>query len=312
MGLKTPDSGLLVKAKVGDAIKVLRAAVDLGDPIACYELGMTFNTKQPGIGNIPEAEKLLKQAADKGYCPGMGRYASLALNRNKGHPTEADIAEGLKYYKMSSDHGVPLGMATLADFYRKGTYVNQDIREAVRLMKLASDSGFAPATQALAELYAFGEGEIAADAALTVRYVERLENGKGNEAKFLGYVMRAMLHQRGIGCEQGDEKAEELLALASMKRYVREQYDYASRLEKGFLCRRDIDAADMWTSTAELNAQASFRRSAIRRTIDDCVRNEVRYTCISIYPARSRPALPQFSRVHQNSECVDVDLEIEL
>jgi TPR repeat protein len=259
MALKTFNSGFPIKLNIAEATKRLRQAADLGDPVACYELGMMLNTSQSDRGDNPEAEKLLKQAADKGYGPGMGRYASMALARNNGHPSESDIAEAVKYYKMSSDHGVGLGMATLADFYWKGHYMDKDLREAIKLLTVASERGFEAATQALVEIYASGDEGVDMDAILAVRYVERLENGHGNESVFLGLVMRAMLMQNGIGCEQNDAGADELLAIASMKTYVHEQREYAYRLEHGFLCRRDPDAALVWGTKAQFNSQPSFR-----------------------------------------------------
>ena len=69
-----------------------------------------------------------------------------------------DVAEALKWYRLSANQGNGKGQSALARMYRDGTGVAQSDAEALRLFRLSVASGNADANGDLAWCYENGRG----------------------------------------------------------------------------------------------------------------------------------------------------------
>ena len=81
---------------------------------------------------------LFKEAADLGYGPAQGHYAS-CLEHGSG--CRKDVPAALRLYRLAADWGVPMAQYQFALMVDDGS--NPDPALAVRYFKLAADQGFA-------------------------------------------------------------------------------------------------------------------------------------------------------------------------
>ena len=113
------------------------------------------------MGDVPEALRLYRLAADRGSAVGQDGLAAMYAI---GAGVVEDQTEAARLYRLAADQGYPLAMTSLGTDYSFGRGVARDEREAVRLWTLVVESsGEDEAETNLGVMYAQGRGGLRKD-----------------------------------------------------------------------------------------------------------------------------------------------------
>jgi TPR repeat protein len=113
------------------AVQWYERAADLGYPRAMYNLGWIFRYGDGGIMPDPQrARAEYARAAALDYSPATAEYGDM-LFRGQGGPADVDL--GLVYLRMGAQMGDSDALQWLATAYLEGRYMEQDDAEARRL-----------------------------------------------------------------------------------------------------------------------------------------------------------------------------------
>jgi TPR repeat protein len=146
-------SGVALDARA--AVSHFRRAVEFGEAKGeeclahCLLHSLACNQDQA------EAARPDKHAADAGHAAAANEYGKLL---ERGCVVARNIAEAVRYFRLSSSGACPHGMFSLANMFHYGRHVEQDVCEAVRLYRLAAKGGVADASFALCKIYRHGAG----------------------------------------------------------------------------------------------------------------------------------------------------------
>jgi localization factor PodJL len=132
--------------------KVIQLA-NAGNPIALTVLGLRAVDSQPA--NLPEAVRLLTQAAEKGQAVAQYRLGTLY---ERGQGVSADPVKAAHWYEMSANQGNRKAMHNLAVSYASGAGGRKNMAEAARWFAKAAALGLSDSQFNLAVLYERGDG----------------------------------------------------------------------------------------------------------------------------------------------------------
>jgi uncharacterized protein len=121
------------------AVQWYERAADLGYPRAMYNLGWIFRYGDGGVTPDPQrARAEYARAAALDYSPAMAEYGDMLI-RGQGGP--ADVELGLIYLRMGAQMGDSDALQWLATAYLDGRIVEQDDAEARRLNAASAAQG---------------------------------------------------------------------------------------------------------------------------------------------------------------------------
>ena len=104
----------------------LRVDCDDGGAIACYELGVMYQSGEGATQDFARAASLYEQACDGGEMRGC---------------TNLGFARAASLYEQACDGGEVRGCTNLGRMYRDGQGVTQDFARAATLWQQACDGG---------------------------------------------------------------------------------------------------------------------------------------------------------------------------
>lgn len=130
----------------------LTQLANAGNPIALTILGLKALDGQPA--NLPEAVRLLTQAAEKGQAVAQYRLGTLY---ERGQGVAADPAKAARWYEMSATQGNRKAMHNLAVSYASAG-PKKNMAEAARWFAKAAALGLSDSQFNLAVLYERGDG----------------------------------------------------------------------------------------------------------------------------------------------------------
>ncbi|MDP3704313.1 MAG: tetratricopeptide repeat protein [Legionellaceae bacterium] len=130
-------------------------AVDQGDVVGAFNLGLLYERGESCPVNTEKAEQLYLQAAQKGHNQAMVQLAGLYLNGQGGWDV---LNEALNWYKKASALGNRDAMYQLGLMSETGVATKLDYSEATRYYQMAFDRGDVKAGLALARMYQYGLG----------------------------------------------------------------------------------------------------------------------------------------------------------
>jgi localization factor PodJL len=127
-----------------------------GNPVALAILGLKALDGTGGTAvNLPDAVKLLTQAADKGQAFAQYRLGTLY---ERGQGVAADPAKAMHWYELAANQGNRKAMHNLAVAYASSPTARRNMTEAARWFAKAAALGLGDSQFNLAVLYERGEG----------------------------------------------------------------------------------------------------------------------------------------------------------
>ena len=127
----------------------LRPAIDEGDPVAQYLLGLKFHTGDGVVQDCSEACYWYSLSAQGGLITAV---STLALMNLKGWGTKQDLPEAIKLLLIAAKEGDVQSQNFLAVAYLNGWGVPKNKEQAVYWLQLAASKGSEQASQYLNDL----------------------------------------------------------------------------------------------------------------------------------------------------------------
>ena len=143
-----------------------------------------------------------------------------------GTGVTADKARAVACWYEAAMHGHPIAMVNVADAYEKGWGVERDIAEAIRLYQIAASHGESTAVGSLLDL------NVALEPCTDLQVADHIRRFalEGNADK--QFVM-GIWHLNGVGVEQDEARARELLKGAAEAGQREAEYEVAVRYAEG-------------------------------------------------------------------------------
>lgn len=147
---ETLDNIRYLRQKQLEAAKAdLRPAIDEGNPIAQYLLGLKFHTGDGVIQDYSEACYWYSLSAQGGFITAV---STLALMNLKGWGTEQDLPEAIQLLLIAAKEGDVQSQIFLAAAYLNGWGVPKNKEQAIYWLQLAASEGSEQASQLLDDL----------------------------------------------------------------------------------------------------------------------------------------------------------------
>jgi TPR repeat protein len=127
-----------------------------------------FGRAQLAAGDVAEATRLFKLAADAGYVRAFCMQGVLA---EKGIGREKDQEEANRLFKLAADKGDPYALQFYGRNLVKGVGIKADAKEGMELLKRAAELGNSDALDEMGALYLYG-GNLKADPRRAVGFLE--------------------------------------------------------------------------------------------------------------------------------------------
>jgi len=137
-----------------DAPKLVEA-VQAGEPMALFEVGLRLMEGRNGPADPTAALNWFAQSAARGYAP--AQY-SLGTLFEKGNGTTRDTIAAREWYQLAADQGNVRAMHNLAVLYATGVDGRSDAAEAANWFERAASYGMRDSQYNLGILYARGSG----------------------------------------------------------------------------------------------------------------------------------------------------------
>lgn len=173
------------RADYGGAVNAWKAAANLGDPSAAYNLGVMASTGRGGAKDTTQASRWFAQAAKAGHPGGMVNYGLSLLN---GYGVTANPGQGVHWLRSAADAGLPSAMGLVGQLYLQGQGVPRDARQGASWLQKAADAGDGPSMLDLANLYEHGTGVRADPKTAFATYQRAAAAGQGAAMVRLGYA----------------------------------------------------------------------------------------------------------------------------
>lgn len=221
------DNGELDADEVGDGVRWLLRAAEMGSPVAQRVYGeRLLDGDAVADAGAPGGYDWILRAAQRGDVPAQLR---LARHRLHGEGERRDVSQAMRWLHNARSLGLPAGFRgyrtdlgaaeavrasaaagdpaacrTLAELYRYGDGVRRDPAEAVRYYRMAAEAGDAGAQAALGYMLTVGDG-VPADSEAGYRWL----CAAAAQEEPTALVNLARIHARGIGRPADCEAAAE-------------------------------------------------------------------------------------------------------
>jgi uncharacterized protein len=183
---------------VDEAARWYRTAADAGYAAGMANLGNMYENGKGVAKDEAEAVRWFRKAADAGNAVGM---QNVGVMYRDGRGVAKDEAEAVRWYRKAADAGNTLGMYSLGNMFRMGTGVAKDEAEAVRWFRKGADAGDADSMYNLGNMYRIGRG-VAKDEAEAVRWFRNgADAGDADSMSSLGFMY-------GVGLGVAKDEAE--------------------------------------------------------------------------------------------------------
>ena len=131
---------MLHNQDIEEAVRLLNKSVKAGSPEAAFLLSVIYDEyKVPGVTpeqGRPNADNLLRQAAEAGYAPAQ---VSLAQAYEHGRFGEGRMADALEWYKRIALQGNADAKFTVGYIYASSGKVPRDYAEAAKWYAMGAD-----------------------------------------------------------------------------------------------------------------------------------------------------------------------------
>ncbi|MDR1936238.1 MAG: sel1 repeat family protein [Candidatus Accumulibacter sp.] len=142
------------KKKYAEAFESYKKAADLGNPTACFQLGIMYENGEGVNKNINEAIKWYEKAMSKGSATGAGQLANLFYD---GTSVPKDVNKAVAYYTRAGELGDSSAYYTLGLLFSFDSSI-RDLEKAANLFRKAVSMGNPMAMNSLGVAYLSGNG----------------------------------------------------------------------------------------------------------------------------------------------------------
>lgn len=177
------------RGNMEEAVKLYRQAADRGNADAQYNLGVSYEKGEGVSKNLLEAVKWYRMAAEQGKA--SAQY-NLGLCYRHAKGVAQNLSEAARWYSRAAEQGQASAQCNLGSCYEKGEGVSQNDVEATKWYQRAANQGLAIAQYNLGICYEFGRG-VSKDLVEAARWY-RLSADQGDEdakARLCKLVARA-------------------------------------------------------------------------------------------------------------------------
>jgi hypothetical protein len=192
-----------------------RKAAELGDAVAQYNLGVSYERGQGVAQDYVQAVYWYRKAAEQGYA--NAEYNLGGMYRN-GQGVPKDYAQAADWWRRAAAQGLANAQDGLGSLYFLGQGVVQDYAQAAAWYRKAAEQGYAKAEYNLGVSYYFGQG-VTQDYVQTVYwYRKAAEQGYANAEYNLG-----VSYEKGQGVPQDSAQAANWYRKATEHGYANAQ-----------------------------------------------------------------------------------------
>jgi localization factor PodJL len=185
-----PPAHRPVLASAGKAVRLAPRDSAAGNPATLTLLGLRALDGSGGTAvNLPDAVRLLTEAAQKGQAVAQYRLATLY---ERGQGVAPNPALAARWYQMAAARGNRKAMHNLAVSYANGAAGKKDMTEAARWFAQAAALGLADSQFNLAVLYETGAG-VPQSWAQAYKWYAIAASGGDGEARTRSAALRARL-----------------------------------------------------------------------------------------------------------------------
>jgi len=138
-----------------EALRLLSAAAEAGDPLGQYGLGTAYLTGRGVPKDVAKALNWLERAAERGSPESLNALGELYFN---GAGLPRDEARGVDYFRRAADKGYPPSLEKMAELRWNGRVVPIDRAQAVIDARAAAEAGRTVAQFILGVALLTGEG----------------------------------------------------------------------------------------------------------------------------------------------------------
>lgn len=138
-----------------EALRLLAAAAEAGDPLGQYGLGIAYLTGRGVPKDVAKALDWLGRAAERGFPESLNTLGELYFN---GADVPRDEARGVEYYRRAAEKGFPPSLEKMAELRWNGRAVPIDRAQAVIDARAAAEAGRTVAQFILGVALLTGEG----------------------------------------------------------------------------------------------------------------------------------------------------------
>lgn len=136
-------------------IAALRQRAEQGNPLAQYNLGISYYQGQGVIQDTVQALFWFRKAADQGQADAQWELGALY---GKGDGVPQDFAQAVAWFRKAAEQGNADAQHDLGISYNHGQGVPQDFAQAAAWFRKAADQGQARAMALLGAMYGIGQG----------------------------------------------------------------------------------------------------------------------------------------------------------
>jgi TPR repeat protein len=239
------EQGVGVPINMIEAIRLYRAAADLGNPLAKGRLARIYF----GGNGVPEDKGAAEQLS-KGIFPDVSKAAAgniavaqlvLASMYDDGLGVERDQQEALKWLRKAADQNLAVAQLNMGVTYEHGLGVPRDLKQAVQWYRKAADGNSAGAQGYLGDMYYFGKGMVRDDCEAVKWYRKGAEKGDAHAQNNLG-----VMFDNGCGVPQDHCEAAKWFRKSAEQSFVIGERNLAAMYERGCGVPCNLNEAVKW------------------------------------------------------------------
>jgi TPR repeat protein len=170
-----------------EALRLLTAAAEAGDPLGLHGLGTAFLTGRGVPKDVATALDWLGRAAERGFPDSLNTLGEVYFN---GAGVPRDEARGVEYFRRAAEKGYPPSLEKMAELRWNGRAMPIDRAQAVRDARAAAEAGRTVAQFILGVALLTGEGSGTKNLAEAATWFRRAaERGHPQAAHNLGAMV---------------------------------------------------------------------------------------------------------------------------
>jgi len=170
-----------------EALRLLTAAAEAGDPLGQHGLGTAYLTGRGVPKDVAKAQDWLGRAAERGFPESLNALGELYFN---GAGVPRDEARGVEYFRRAAEKGYPPSLEKMAELRWNGRAMPIDRAQAVLDARVAAEAGRTVAQFILGVALLTGEGGGTKNLAEAATWFRRAaERGHPQAAHNLGAML---------------------------------------------------------------------------------------------------------------------------
>lgn len=214
------------------------------NPKAMYYVGLMNLNAQGCIRNLTKAAEYIRSSAYKGYAQAQLMYGNALVTENNVLNIPNDYKSGVNFIKLATEQGLVEAEFTLATLYEEGKGVEKNFSKAMEYYNKSASKNYLDSKSRLGRLYIIhGINNSSKNNGIKLLEEAIKENDDPKAMAFL-----SLAYHKGLGVEQDDKKALELLEQASNHKdwFPRARLQLGVFYALGIGVEKDFTTAQYW------------------------------------------------------------------